>query len=88
MSGNPAATAVKVVMKPSSITGASKTSLKYSYVCSPTTRNSELTNESIFSSTSTLTLYKIPGQSLCYDFGYLDGSNNPIGYRSTVQVLQ
>jgi hypothetical protein len=72
------------------LVGATQTAVRYSYVCNAVTFASNLDQQAphaIFTNATSLPLFKLPGLPLCYDYLYMDNSNNPIGARSNVQVL-
>jgi len=85
----PLAQPATIGFNPASV-GATKTALRYSYLCNPATFASNLDQQAtrtVFTSATSVSLFKAPGP-ICYDYLYLDNANNPIGARSNVQVLQ
>jgi hypothetical protein len=69
--------------------GATKTAVRYSYVCDATTFVSNLDQQgamTVFTSAASIAIDKRIGP-LCYDYQYLDASNVPVGARSSVHVL-
>jgi hypothetical protein len=86
----PLAQAATIGFNPASV-GATQTALRYSYLCNPATFVSNLDQRptrTVFTSATSISLFKVPGIPLCYDYQYLDASNNPVGVSSNVQALQ
>ena len=85
----PLAPPVSIGFNPASV-GATQTAVRYSHVCNASTFATNLDQQAartVFTTAASVPLLKLPGLPLCYDYLYLDNSNNPVGARSNVQVL-
>ena len=71
---------------------ATQAAVRWSYLCDASTNPpaSNLDQQAphiVSGSPVSLTLHKPPSGPICFDYQYLDNSNNPVGKRSSVQVL-